>query len=314
MKKRRFSLVILSLFLIVAVLGCAAKVANQSTGRGSPPAPAVEAPAAAPKFGDAGGAEESRSAVSQDTARMIIMTVNMSMLVNDTEQTLLALQEIVSGYQGYTADSRKWYVNEQPYATITVRIPAGSLDAAMAQIRALAIRVESENISGQDVTEEYTDLQARLRNLEATEKELLALLTEVRENQGKAEEILAVHRELTSIRGEIESLKGRQQYLERMTALATIQIEIRPKAAPASLSEPAAWNPVVIASRALRTLVDVAKALATLAIYVIFLSPLIIVPAVVLWLIVRALQRRRARKNAEATPQGDTPEGGTPKP
>ena len=315
MKQRRFSVVILSLFLIVAVLGCAAKVANQSTGRDSQPAPAMEAPAAAPKSGNVGGAEESRSELSQDAARMIIMTVNMSMLVDDTDQTLQALQEIVSGRQGYTADSRKWYVNEQPYATITVRIPAGSLDATMAQIRALAIRVESENISGQDVTEEYTDLQARLRNLEATEKELLALLTEVRENQGKAEEILAVHRELTNIRGEIESLKGRQQYLERMTALATIQIEIRPKAAPASLSEPAAWNPVVIASRALRTLVDVAKALATLAIYVLFLSPLIIVPAVVLWLIVRALQRRRARKSAQAKGgRSGTPKGGTPKP
>lgn len=297
MKTRHF---VLSLFLVVALLGCAAKTASRGAEE-SQAMPPMEAPAAAPQFGGSDSATGNKSELSQDAARMIIMTVNMTMLVNDTDQTLLTLQEIVAGQKGYTADSRKWYVNDQPYANITVRIPAGSLDATLAQIRALAIRVESENITGQDVTEEYTDLQSRLRNLEATERELLTLLTEVRENQGKAEDILAVHRELTTIRGEIESLKGRQQYLERMTALATIQIEIRPKEAPASVLEPATWSPVVIASRALRALVDVSKALASLAIYVVILSPLVIIPVVVLWLIVRALQRRRARRAVEAT-------------
>lgn len=301
MRKQRFALISLSLLLLVAMLGCAARSAQKGAEEAQVQ-PAMEAPAPAREFGSASNAAGSKPGTSQDTARMIIMTVNMSMLVDDTDRTLLALQEIVSGHKGYTADSRKWYVNDQPYASLTVRVPAASLDAAMVQIRALAIRVDSENITGQDVTEEYTDVQSRLRNLEATEKELLALLTEVRENRGKAEDILAVHRELTNIRGEIENLKGRQQYLERMTALATIQIEIRPKAAPASVIEPAAWNPVVIASRALRALVDVSKALASLAIYVVILSPVVIVPVVVLWLIVRALQRRRARKNVKPTP------------
>ena len=303
MRKKRFTLVVLSLLLVVAMLGCAARTASNRGATGeSQPQPAMQAPAAAPQASGGAQAADSKAEFSQDAARMIIMTVSMSMLVEDTDKTLQTLEEIVSGQKGYIADSRKWYANEQPYATITVRIPAAALDATMTQIRPLAIRVESENITGQDVTEEYTDLQARLRNLEATETELLALLTQVRENQGKAEDILAVYRELTTIRGEIESLKGRQQYLERMTALATIQIEIRPKAAPTAIIEPAAWSPVVTANRALRALVDVSKALASLAIYVIFLSPVVIVPAIVLWLIVRALQRRRARRAAKATP------------
>jgi hypothetical protein len=308
MNKRNLVLATLSLLLMVALPGCAAKSARE--GMTVESQPAMEAPAAAPQANSGGKAEESRSELSQDASRMIIMTVNMSLLVEDTDQTLQTLQELVSGYKGYIADSRKWYVGEQPYATITLRIPAGSLDAAMGQIRALAIRVENENISGQDVTEEYTDLQARLRNMEATEKELLALLTEVRENRGKAEDILAIYRELTTIRGEIESLKGRQQYLERMTALATIQIEIRPKAAPAAVIEPATWNPLVIINRALRALVDVTRALATLAIYVIVLSPIIIVPALVIWLLVRWLRRRHARRKAKAAPQGGVSEGG----
>jgi len=316
MNKRTWAVLFVVLLVLSLSVGCAAKSAQSSAGmdRAEEGMPAKEyAPAAAPQAATGKGTGNGVQA-GQDSGRMIITTVNMSMLVEDTEGTLLALQQLVSSHKGYIADSRKWYVGEQPYATITVRIPAGSLDAAMGQIRALAIRVESENISGQDVTEEYTDLQARLRNMEATEKELLALLTEVRENQGKAEDVLAVYRELTSIRGEIESLKGRQQYLERMTDLATIQIEIRPKAAPASVIEPAAWNPLVTVNRALKALVVVARELAKFVIYVIILSPLVIVPALVIWLLVRWLQRRKGRKNAGTGPQGDVNREGTPKP
>jgi hypothetical protein len=69
-------------------------------------------------------------------------------------------------------------------------------------------------------------LSAQLRNLEATEEELLVLLTEVREKTRRAEDVLAVHREVTNIRGQIEQIKGRMQYLERMTALATINVEL----------------------------------------------------------------------------------------
>jgi len=163
----------------------------------------------------------------------------------------------------------------------------------------MALKVERETSSGQDVTEEYTDIQAQLRNLEATETELLALLTEVRENRGKAEEILAVHRELTSIRGQIESLKGRSQYLERMTALATITMEIRPKATPGAVVEQYRWNPLVTASRALRSLLAFAQVVLDVGIYLLIFSPVIIIPVVIIWLVVRAV--RRGRKPSAAT-------------
>ena len=160
-----------------------------------------------------------------------------------------------------------------------------------------AIRVENESLSGQDVTEEFVDLEARTRNLEATETELLELLTEVRKNRGDAEEVLAIHRELTSIRGQIESLKGRSQYLERMTAMATINLEIRPKAAPQSLVERANWSPLITASKALRGFVEVLQVLVDLIIYVVIFSPFILAPLAVLWFLVRLVKRRKAAKS-----------------
>ncbi|MEA3406868.1 MAG: DUF4349 domain-containing protein [Chloroflexota bacterium] len=229
--------------------------------------------------------------------RMIIRTVEMTIVVEDTDEVLRTLRSLADSYDGYIASSRRWLANEQPHGRITVRVPAESLDQVIDRLHDMALRVEDENISGEDVTQEYVDLEARLRNLEATEEELLALLTEVRENRGKAEDILAIHRELTNIRGQIESLKGREQYLEQMSALATINVTVRPKAAPKPLVERAKWNPLVTLNRALRAFVNVFQVFVDVAIYVLIFSPFVVVPVVVLWLLVRWI-RRRGRGNA----------------
>lgn len=303
MKQFWHRLVLLITVLLLAS-GCAARQRQQAlpspiSGMAEkesvevPAAPMPAPPPAPMEDSYRGSAEEQLPGVGD---RMIIRTVSMSMVVNDTDNTLAAVRDLADEYKGYIADSRRWLRNDQPYANVTLRVPAQSLDAVLERLRALAIKIESENLTGQDVTEEYVDLQARLRNLEATEAELLALLTEVRENRGKAEDILAIHRELTNIRGQIESLKGRSQYLERMTALATIQLEIRPKEAPRPLVEKARWNPLVTISNALRGFVQVLQVMVDLAIYVLVFSPFILVPVVILWLIVRAIRRRKQRR------------------
>lgn len=247
-------------------------------------APAMEAP---------GGMGSAMSTYGDVADRMIIRTTYMTVVVEDTDAMLARLQGIVAQYGGYVSELNRWLSDERPYATVTLRIPAENLEEALGQVREGAILVESERSSGQDVTEEYVDLSARLRNLEATEAELLELLSEVRRNRGSAEDILAIHNRITEIRGEIESLKGRTQYLERMTALATVTIEIRPRQQPGAVVQPEGWNPLVTVSEAARALVDVLEFFAKLAIWLAVLSPLVLVPALVLWLLIRAIRKRR---------------------
>lgn len=236
--------------------------------------------------------------------RMIIRTVNMSVIVEDTDKAVEQINALLKTHKGYVANSRRWYVSDAPYAHITLRVPAESLDEVMAQLRAMVIKVENENVSGQDVTEQYADNAARLRNLEATEKELLTLLTQVRENRGKAEDILAVYRELTNIRAQIEQIKGRQQYLERMTALATIEIAIRPREAPKPLVEAETWNPLITTNRALRAFVTFLRVLIDVAIYLIIFGWPVALLIVIIWLLTRRARRRKAQKKAEAAPKG----------
>jgi chemotaxis protein histidine kinase CheA len=228
--------------------------------------------------------------------RMIIWTGNISLIVKDAGKSLEEVEAIAKDLGGYVVSSNSWHQEEQLRANLTIRVPAEEFDTAMARLKDLAIKVENRNVSTQDVTEEYTDLDSQLRNLEATETELLELLTEVRERTGKAEDILAVHREVSNIRGQIEQVKGRMQYLEKMTAMATINIELIPDV----LARPivvAGWRPSGTVANALRTLVKTLQFIVDAAIWVIiYVLPTLVVIAIpffILWMIWRRWRRRR---------------------
>src|SRR5581483_9930731 len=107
-------------------------------------------------------------------------------------------------------------------ATVTLRIPSANLSAALAELRAVGERVTQENQSTQDVTADYTDVQSNIRNLQASETQILSLM----DRATTVDQILALQRELTNVRGQIERLQGRQRVLENQTALATITLQI----------------------------------------------------------------------------------------
>ncbi len=284
------TLVVLALTLIAAVR-CAPAARPAPT-----PVPEVAREVVVEKVVEAPSAPPEERWLAYVGKRMIVWTGNISLIVKDVEGSLEEAEAIAKGLGGYVVSSNSWYQEEQLRARLTIRVPADRFDAAMERLKALAERVESRNVSTQDVTEEYTDLDARLRNLEATEKELLELLSEVRQKTRKAEDILAVHRELMNIRGQIEQVKGRMQYLEKMTAMATINIELIPSA----LAKPlvvAGWQPVGTMATALRALIKALQLIVDIAIWaVIFIFPILLlflIPLALLWLAWRQWRRRR---------------------
>jgi hypothetical protein len=237
------------------------------------------------------------SADSTTIKQMVIRTANLSLVVEDTDQAMTAIQSLAEELGGYVAQSNTYQVREGLMdGSITVRVPAGSFSQALQSMKDLAETVTNESVSGEDVTQEYTDLKSRLRNLEATETELLELLKTVRERTGKAEDILAVHREVTNIRGQIEQSKGRMQYLEQMSAMSTITVGL-------TMERPVVeegWAPQGTVRDALRALVDALQGLANLIIwFILFLLPLIIlllIPVAIIFLIVRWILRRRKKR------------------
>ncbi|GAB4549362.1 MAG: hypothetical protein Kow0063_44220 [Anaerolineae bacterium] len=259
------------------------------------------APAPPPMEAPTGAGLPPASNLAASSERMIVRTADLAIMVEDTQAALLHIRDVASGLNGYIVDANLWRSDSQLRGNVSIRVPAESFDRAMDQIKGLALEVERENISAQDVTEEYTDLSARLRNLEATEEELLALLTEVRERTRNAEDVLAVHRELTNIRGQIEQIKGRMQYLERVTALATINVELIPKEEEKPIVE-AGWQPLRTLRDASRALVNAGQFLVDAAIWlVVFVLPVLLVlilPLVIIILLWRRWRRRRATEQA----------------
>jgi hypothetical protein len=110
--------------------------------------------------------------------------------------------------------------------TVQVRVPAAQFDAALKDIRATAGEVTAEKVSGKDVTEEYIDLEARLRTQRALEAQLLDIMKTARE----VSDAISVQRELTNVRTEIERLEGRRRFLENQSSLSTVSVTLRPPA------------------------------------------------------------------------------------
>jgi len=300
--KTKYLLILLA--LLVALAGCAAAPRTASQSADARPEYAVverevAKPAMAPMATPAPGYAAGEGGAA-DADRMIIRTGSLALLVGDTNKAMESIGGIVAELQGYIVSSNSWRTNDYVSGNMSVRVPAASFDAAMERIKAVANVVKNTSTSGDDVTEEYSDLDAQLRTLKATENELLELLTQVRERTGKAEDILAVYRELTNIRSQIERIQGRMQYLSRMTAMATINISLEPDIVGQPLTTDTKWRPQATLASALKRLVETLQFLGDALIWILlYVAPILIVillPLVALvWLINRL---RRNKKQA----------------
>jgi len=154
--------------------------------------------------------------------RMIVRTAEMSLIVNDVAVALDRITKLAEGFDGYVVSSTKWKEEERLVGIIAIRVPAEDFGTVMGALRGLAVDVTHEDTSSKDVTEEYVDLSAKLKNLEATEEQYLRLM----EKAERVEDILDVQRELSKTRGEIEQTKGRMQYLERTSATSLIRVQL----------------------------------------------------------------------------------------
>ncbi|MBN1642113.1 MAG: DUF4349 domain-containing protein [Anaerolineae bacterium] len=307
MNKTRIGAVAMVVTLAALVLGCALR--SEAPAIGAPMEEVVRGLSTdADNAHWAAGEEGAKSAQAgmagvEGIDRKIIYNVSLHLIVKDTEVAFSEVQRLAGEMGGFVSESRVWRTEGHRQATVTVRVPAGDLDDALARFRALALDVESENVDSQDVTEEYVDLEARLTNERRTEAELLELL-ETRSETGKTQDILEVHRELSSVRSQIESLQGRMRYLENLSDLATVQITLTPDA----LMQPidvGGWRPQGTARDAvrmlLRTLQFFADAAIVFGVYILPVLIVIAIPVTIVVLVIRALVRRaKRRKRARA--------------
>jgi len=259
---------------LVLTAGCAKAPAP------APLPPGAAMPAAPGLFkNDTYGGESSTAPTESgqaDIDRKIVKTGYMTLEVSDITEAIAGITRVANELNGYVVSSDQSGNKDITYGRIAIRVPSDRFDEALDRLRKLAVKVPNESTSSQDVTEEYTDLQAQLRNLEATEAQYLELLKKAE----KVEDILAVQRELSNVRGQIEQIKGRIQYLERTSDMALIEVNLQ-KMQPI---DGTGWSALETLKSAVRGLAAFGKALANIFIWLAIFSPVwIIILIVVLY-------------------------------
>lgn len=282
--------------MFTQLVGCAAapaaspSVRTESAIAAAPRAAATSAPAAI------GGAAANSAQAQADAERLVIRNATLKLLVKNTEEDMSAVTKLVAEMGGFVNSSNTTKFDKGVQATLVLKIPSQKFDETMDRLRKLAIEVQSETVTGQDVTAEFSDLDAQTKNLEAAETQLRGILAKT----DKAEDVLKVFNELTKIRGQIEQLKGRMNFLSRSAAMATINVTLTPD----KLAEPVVlpgWRPQGIAKQAFEALLTGLQGLGTLAIWlVIFALPIGLVVFGPPILLIRWLRNRRNRNQARA--------------
>ncbi|WP_067726930.1 DUF4349 domain-containing protein [Oceanobacillus damuensis] len=154
--------------------------------------------------------------------RKIIYTANLHIEVKNYQQTLNTIQSQVANRGGYIVDSNMqgYAENDSVNGHVTVRIPQGQFREFIQIVEDDSSKVLESSISGQDVTEEFIDLESRLKSKRVVEERLLSFM----EQAEKTEDLLTISADLAEVQGEIEEITGRMNYLENRTDLATVTI------------------------------------------------------------------------------------------
>ncbi|HHY36305.1 MAG TPA: DUF4349 domain-containing protein [Firmicutes bacterium] len=172
--------------------------------------------------------------------RKVIKRAYLSLVVEDLEGDFDRVVAIVEEAGGFVQSSSTWENERQRTSNLSVRVPVDRFTEILSRLEELG-RVEGREISGQDVTTEYVDTEARLRNLERQEERFLEIL----DRANTVEEILNIERELERVRGEIEALTARLKSLDELTSLSTIDIELRQLKVSAERIAPPGWSGVL---------------------------------------------------------------------
>ena len=218
--------------------------------------------------------------------KKIQRNANLSIEVKNLDDSINKLNEIILLLNAEIISSNKGGADfGQPYSNIRIRVASNNLNSAIGEFKKLATKIISENVYTNDVTEEFIDTEARLNIMKSTEDRFNLLLSK----SETVEEIIQVEKELMRIRGDIESLEGRLNYLSKTTDTSEINLNLNEKIPVTGES----WKINESFTSALQNLSSFAKNLADFLINVIVFIPFIIALAILIIIIRRFTKKKK---------------------
>jgi len=225
-----------------------------------------------------------QSSISNSDKR-IQRNANLNIEVKSINESIDKINNIISSFGGEIISSNKGgFDYGQPYANIRLRVLSENLDSVLIEFKKLSSKVISENIYTNDVSEEFIDIEARLKIMKSTENRFNDLLSK----SEKIEEIIQVEKELMRIRGDIESLEGRLNYLTKTTDTSEINLNLNEQIPITGES----WKINEEFKEAFKNLLGFAKSLTNFVINVIVFIPVILVAGILVFLLRKYIKNR----------------------
>lgn len=184
-----------------------------------------------------------------ETEKKIIKNGNLTLKVDKVDSAVENITQIARGNGGEILSSNFYQTGSNVKSgVITIKVPMGNFEKAYAEIKKVASLVVVESTSRQDITEQYVDFQAQLKNKQAEEEAFVKIMSQAQ----KIDDILAVQVELSRVRGQIEQLQGRIKYLDSQTDMSTISVNLTEDAI---ISVTDRWKPLQVAKESINMLV-----------------------------------------------------------
>ncbi len=275
------ALIILSVVLMAcssatpADLAHSSKAVSPAAPTGAPPAPAQPAESAPSSSGSSGNAPI--VPVLLPGERLVAHNAQLTLQVDDVDAALQKVRGVADAFGGYVSTEHAYRSKsgdqEQLVADVSIRVRADRYEDALKSVRALATTVVSVEETSEDMTQQYVDVDANLRNLQTTESAIQKLM----DRATTMNDILTVQNQLTTIRGQIERLEAQKRTLERQTSLSTITMHLQPLAGATAPGGPS-WNPLATLENGWATSLTVLRGAADVTLYVVAAFWWLIIP------------------------------------
>ena len=274
-RRRRIVGLLFAISSVVLIAACGASAAQapyagSAGAAGAPAMPAASAAPAAPAGNNSSGSGSGKGSnvgsngdeVALLDETKIVRTGSMELEVADVTKALSGGRDAIRAVGGYIGASQQQRSGDDTIATVSYRIPVARWEETLATMRALG-EVAGEKTDATEVTAQIVDLDARIRNLKASEQALVGYA----EKAPKVSDLLEIQSRLTDTRGEIERLSAQQASLQDQAALATLTVTFQVKPVPIEVTKTTeSWDPAAEVDRASAILIGLGQNLVSFAI------------------------------------------------
>lgn len=245
-----------------------------------------------------------------ETGRLVIQNADLTIVVKDVNARVQAIQAMTKAMGGFLVSVNVYEMSDSegnpvPQAQMVVRVPQDKLEEALIQVKKDTVDVRSETRSGTDVTDQYVDLQSRLKAKQAAEDQLLKIM----QDATKTQDVLDVYAQLQQIQSDIEVLKGQIKYYEQSAAMSALSINILAEATVKPL-EVGGWKLQGDVRDAVQSLIDFWRGFVKFMIrFVLYILPVLITIGIPLYLVFLLLRwvLRKTRKPKTVVPVEQAP-------